>query len=154
MSTLQTYEGCCHCQALKVRFESEWSSPSDFALRECDCSFCRRHGARTARDPAGRLTLFGQPHWYRFGMGTADFLLCPACGVYMGAVVRDSDIGEFATLNVNCLDISPQLIQPSKPVSYGDETDAERVQRRLSTWTPFQHEPIALSRGPVAKEHS
>ncbi len=140
MTELTYYPGHCHCGSIKLEFHTEWT-PADFALRECDCSFCRRHGARTARDPKGQLRLKGQPHWYRFGMATADFLLCPDCGVYLAAVIKDKD-KEFATLNVNCLEIAGLLQQPARPVCYQDETVEQRIARRVGSWTPFIHEPV------------
>lgn len=146
MPDLNIYRGACHCQAIRVQLRTAWK-PEQFPLRECDCSFCRRHGARTVRDPEGEFTLFGQPHWYRFGMGTADFLLCSDCGVYLASVIRVPE-GDFATCNTNCLEIASQLEQQAKPVNYSDESQEERVKRRVASWTPFVHQPVgAESRG-------
>lgn len=137
MVEFECYKGHCHCGLLRVEFQTQWK-PIQFRLRECDCTFCRRHGARTCRDPAGKLKFFGQPHWYRFGLNTADFLLCPNCGVYLAAVLRSSD-GDFATLNVNCLEIGPKLVQEAKVSRYSAESSEERIARRKASWTPFEH---------------
>jgi len=53
--------GGCHCGNLKVALETSLD-PSVLQLRACQCSFCRRHGAVTTSDPAGRLLVeVGQP---------------------------------------------------------------------------------------------
>lgn len=48
----KTYDGACHCGRLRVRYTTQ-IRPEDWQLRACDCSFCRRHGARTTTDPSG-----------------------------------------------------------------------------------------------------
>jgi hypothetical protein len=48
------YPGRCHCGAVEVAFEPTQAA-SELQLRECACSFCRRHGATSLTDPAGKL---------------------------------------------------------------------------------------------------
>jgi|CZKU01.1.fsa_nt_gi hypothetical protein len=76
--------GGCHCGNLKVALETSLD-PSVLQLRACQCSFCRRHGAVTTSDPAGRLLVeVGQPELlvrYRFALGITDFLVCRAVSV-------------------------------------------------------------------------
>src|SRR2546422_3634073 len=55
--------------------------PYTTLFRSADtCSFCRKHGARTTSDPSGRVVITvrhpGQLLRYRFGLETADFLVC------------------------------------------------------------------------------
>src|SRR5258708_38040170 len=93
--------GKCHCAAIEVSFETTLS-PDELEVRACQCSFCRRHGAKTVTDANGRLVISAQEGTlvrYRFGLCTADFLLCRTCGVYVAAVISDG-AGERATLNV------------------------------------------------------
>ncbi len=130
----KTYEGACHCGRLRVRYTTQLR-PEAWQLRACGCSFCRRHGARTTTDPAGLLHLEGEARKYRFGLATADFHLCPECGVYMAAVLT-AEGGRFATLNVNTLEIGASLTQAVLKVGYGDETAVQRVARRSAAWTP------------------
>ena len=52
----QTYTGQCHCGATTVAFDTT-TSPEQTQIRECQCSFCRKHGSTNASDPDGRLEL-------------------------------------------------------------------------------------------------
>lgn len=78
----------------------------------------------------------GEALRYRFGLATADFHLCPECGVYLAAVLTTGS-GRFATLNVNSLEIEASLTQSVQEVGYHEETVAQRVARRSASWTPF-----------------
>ena len=132
------YHGGCHCGAADVVLETA-APPDALVLRACQCSFCRRHGARTVTDPKGRLRI----SWrlpdaavhYRFGLRTADFLLCGRCGVYLAAVIADGD-RRFATLNVNVLDDRASFTGAAEPVAYDGETADARMERRRRNWTP------------------
>ena len=95
------FEGACHCGAIKAWFETS-KAPGEIQVRACQCSFCRRRGGKTVSDPDGRLRFEaaeGKLHRYRFGTGTADFLICRGCGGYVG-VVQDIDGELFGVLNV------------------------------------------------------
>lgn len=72
---------------------------------------------------------------YRFGIRTADFLVCAKCGVYVGAVM-DSSAGVFATVNLNSMITVVQGLGESAPVFYDSEGKEDRVERRQSRWTP------------------
>lgn len=72
---------------------------------------------------------------YRFGLKTADFLICRGCGVYIAAVIR-IDGADFATLNVNVLDERDAFDPAPQIFHYDDESDAERIARRRQRWTP------------------
>jgi hypothetical protein len=71
---------------------------------------------------------------YRFGLRTAEFVLCRHCGVDLAAVLTSSR-GLFATINVNALPECLALADVD-PVSYDDESVDERRQRRVRRWTP------------------
>ena len=131
------FKGSCHCGAIVFTFRSS-RSPGSWRVRACQCGFCRRHGARTTSDPAGsvsfRISDESQLQRYRFGLRTAEFMICRRCGVYVAAVLTASR-GRFATVNVNALD--EQLHMPeATPISYGGETPEQRRQRRERNWTP------------------
>jgi hypothetical protein len=139
------YVGGCHCGAIGV----ELSLPrpiGETPLRRCGCSFCRKHAARTVADPAGRVVIAARNplaiRRYRFGLGTADYLVCACCGVYVAAVLEAGG-GALATLNVNVLEVGPSL--PAEPplVSYDGESLAERVERRRRRWTPARLDAAA-----------
>lgn len=106
------------------------------APRACQCSFCRKHGARTVTDPAGSATLALGPDAlrYRFGTKTTDFILCGRCGVYVGALA-ELDGRTLATLNLNAFDDPHPDLIPT-PVWYDREDAAGKADRRRLRWTP------------------
>jgi hypothetical protein len=126
------HTGRCHCGALNVEFET--SKP--LAPRECQCSFCRKHNARSVSDPEGSATiaLGGETIRYRFGRGLGDFLICRQCGVYIG-VVQESEGQLYAVLNLTAFD-DPHDDLAGEPMDYDGETAAQRTARRRARWTP------------------
>ncbi len=135
---MAVYPGRCHCGAIGFRFRTE-EHPSRWAIRACQCSFCTAHGAACVSDPAGAVsfahTQESELHRYRFGLHTADFLLCRSCGVYIGAVLTDAE-GTFATLNTRAMNgLRSNLPMPQAAV-YDGETSVERRHRRIKSWTP------------------
>ena len=126
--------GQCHCGAIRLGFETI----KPLAPRACQCSFCRKHGARTVSDPQGsaELTLGPETLRYRFGAKAADFLICGRCGVYVGALA-EIDGRAHVTLNLNAFDDPlPDLV--ATPVSYDGEGAAAKADRRRSRWTPVR----------------
>jgi hypothetical protein len=135
---LPSYEGRCHCGALAFSYATRLPSAA-WSVRACQCSFCRSHGARCTSDPEGS-TRFGAAEAdalvrYRFGLRTADFLLCRRCGVYLAAVLSGGR-GTFATVNLNALQDLPPDLPAAEPVTYDAETREQRVLRRERSWTP------------------
>ena len=125
--------GACHCGAIAVVFETALRA-EELEVRADQCGFCRRHGAKTISDPAGRLTIrFAEPsvRRYRFGARTADFLVCRECGAYVAAVMEDVGV-----LNVVAADIAELARREARPVDYEGETPEERRRRRRERWTP------------------
>jgi hypothetical protein len=72
---------------------------------------------------------------YRFGLQTADFLVCRNCGVYVAAICK-TPRGDRATINVNVLDDRAAFDPSPRPVDYEGETSDARLARRASRWTP------------------
>jgi hypothetical protein len=107
-------------------------------VRACQCSFCRSHGARTTSDPEGSARFVISDHTklnrYRFGLHSADFLVCRNCGVYVAAVVVTAR-GPLATLNVNVLR-PPVDVPVATAISYEEETPQQKLARREQRWTP------------------
>jgi hypothetical protein len=135
---LYRFAGGCHCGNLELAFETA-REPAELAVRACGCSFCRRHGVRTVSDPDGRLEVrVHDPAGlsrYRFGLGTAEFLLCRHCGVYVGAVMTEAQAA-WAIVNVNALATPEAFAATAVPVSYERESETERRARRRARWTP------------------
>lgn len=130
--------GGCHCGAIRLALTLS-RRPHETPVRACDCTFCRAHGARTVSDPAGQVALTLRApdgtHRYRFGLRTADFLVCRECGVYVAAVAN-TERGLKATVNINALDEHALFQRMAAAVSYGAETAEGRLARRAANWTP------------------
>ena len=132
------YEGGCHCGAIGFRY-STIRPPDAWSVRACQCSFCRKHDALSTSDPKGRLQFRYSEQdalqRYRFALGTADFLLCRRCGVYVGAVI-DVDGRQYGIINTHALEDAPQDMAKVDPISYDAENANNRVRRREERWTP------------------
>lgn len=135
------HEGGCHCGAIRIVYESK--IPAEEAmLRACQCDFCRRHGALAVSDPDGRAIIDikdeSTVRRYRFGLRTADYLVCGRCGVYVAAVM-EAEGGAHAVVMVRALDDAKRFSKPARPVDFDDEAPDERMARRRRTWTPASY---------------
>jgi hypothetical protein len=130
-------EGSCHCGNLTYLMRTRRTRET-LAPRACDCSFCRRHDAKSASDPDGsvafRIRDPAAVSRYRFGLRTADFLVCRDCGIYVGAVI-ERDGRQWAIVNLRA---SEFYDVPVAAVSYDAENEAGRFDRRRSRWTPVR----------------
>lgn len=110
-------------------------------MRACQCSFCGAHGALSTSDPRGSLRFHAaRPDRlvrYRFGLRTADFLLCAECGVYVGAMT-EIDGRTFGILNVRALSPTPAGVSEPRAMTYEGETSGERAARRAERWSPAE----------------
>lgn len=139
MGAMQAYNGGCHCGALSLRFETA-VAPASLKRRACQCSFCRAHGALTISDADGALRIDAMADAlvrYRFGLKTADFLICARCGVYVGAVFGDGE-DAWGIVNANVLHDRASFTAPIEAISYDNETVSSRGERRKSRWTPVE----------------
>ena len=138
-SPLRTFEGGCHCGALGFSFDTALAV-SAWSVRACSCGFCRAHGALTTSDPSGRLAFRPEPgellQRYRFGLRTADFLICRRCGVYVGAQIATAQ-GAFGIINALALRPLPVGLPAAVEADYGAESGGERIARRAQRWTPL-----------------
>jgi hypothetical protein len=137
---MATLAGRCHCGNLSLMLETR-HAPEELPVWTCSCSFCRLHGARTTSDPEGRVSIRvqepAQLSRYRFGLATADFLVCRRCGVYLAAVIpADHKGGACASVNVTALDAADRFTRSPVTAAYSDESAPERRGRRRSNWTP------------------
>lgn len=134
------FEGGCHCGNLGYVFEAS-AGLDVLGLRADMCRFCRVHGARNTSDPNGTMQIsIADPARlirYRFGLKTADFLICGNCGAYVGAYVPDAG-GGWVTVNVNTFLEPPPLDFPLAPHDFGSENAADRIARRQARWTPVK----------------
>ena len=135
---MSTHDGGCHCGNLRLTLRLT-QAPEAVRLRACGCSFCRANQTRTASDPAGKCEIWAAD-WrevskYRFGTGTADFLICRRCGIYIGAACETPD-GIRAVINTNCLEDRARFTGTPAPTDHDGETVENRMARRAANWTP------------------
>jgi len=132
------HQGGCHCGNLRLRLRLT-QAPADVPLRACGCSFCRAHNTRTTSDPFGAVDIWADD-WslvelYRFGTGTAEFVICKRCGVYLGAVGETAS-GTRAVINTNCLVDRAAFTGEPNPTDHDGEGADDRLTRRSANWTP------------------
>ncbi len=130
--------GRCHCGNIELVFET--GRPlEELPLRVCGCSFCVRHGGRYTSDPGGalRFTVRDPARLvrYRFGMKTADFIICGTCGVFLAAMTT-ADGSASAVVNVNSFARGGDFTQTPTEMDYDVEDEATRTARRKANWTP------------------
>lgn len=135
-----TFDGSCHCGAIGFHYGTA-VAPEHWSIRACQCGFCRAHDALSASDPLGSLVFTAsRPEFlqrYRFGLRTADFLLCRECGVYIGALIS-TERGQFGIINTHALIEAPDTLAATEAMSYDAEDAGGRVSRRESRWTPAE----------------
>jgi len=131
------YSGGCHCGAVSVTFRT-MREPRRWPLRRCTCSFCVRFGGIYTSDPGGEISIrSGSPlRTYQFGQRTADFLFCPTCGVYFGAM-SEVEGRKLAVLSVRVLDGVTLDLESAQPMDFDNESVELRTARRLRHWTPL-----------------
>ena len=133
-----TLTGSCHCGDVSLAFETG-KEPGEFTVRTCQCSFCRKHGARAVADPEGQLTVSltreDAARRYQFDAKTADFVVCRTCGAYVCAIL-EADGAAYSTININVLDGRAEFPDDELPVTYDTEAVGQRIERRIATWTP------------------
>jgi hypothetical protein len=130
-------EGRCHCGNVSYALSTR-QRLDDVVVRICRCEFCIRHRPRHWSDPQGSLAIAvadaREIVLYRFGHGTADFLICRCCGVYCLAIT-ETDGGFRAVSNLNLA-----LGRDARPretwLEALAESAEERMQRRGANWTP------------------
>ncbi|WP_095198732.1 hypothetical protein [Mesorhizobium carmichaelinearum] len=79
---------------------------------------------------------------YRFGLRTADYLICRDCGVYVAAIARDDVIaGEDdarAIVIINALNDQSAFSREPVPVDFDRESREQRRARRRLRWMPVE----------------
>ena len=96
---LRTYEGSCHCGAVRFRIETDFPE-----LTTCDCSICRRRNALMVKVHESRFELLAgidELTEYRFHTRTARHFFCKVCGIY--PFHRKRVTPDFFGINVFCL---------------------------------------------------
>jgi hypothetical protein len=132
------HRGGCHCGNVQLRLHLA-KPPEETDVRADQCSFCLAHGILSIADPAGEAAVIVEDERllsrYRFGLRTADFLVCARCGVYVAAVC-ETPAGLKAVVNVRALAERVRFTRPARPVDYEGETVEQRIARRAERWMP------------------
>ena len=96
----QTYQGACHCGA--IRFEVETDFPE---LTMCDCSICKKKNALMVKVHESKFRLISghdELTEYQFHTKTARHYFCSICGIY--PFHRKRVTPDNLGINVHCLD--------------------------------------------------
>lgn len=132
------HTGSCHCGNLKLEFSSE-IPPAEIGIRECQCDFCRKHGAKAAADSNGKLSILvgNRDHLsrYAFGLRTAEFIICTKCGVFVAAITKGSK-PLHGIANVNSFKNRTDFSNNAVVADFSSENEASRMDRRRTNWTP------------------
>ena len=103
---MTVYKGACHCGAVTVELETD-TAPATIDVRECQCSFCRAHGAESASDPAGRIRYI------------------------------DDESPGFSTTQIRHFEDRALFTKSARHPDYDEEPLESRLARRRKTWTPI-----------------
>ncbi|ETO13432.1 hypothetical protein RFI_23946 [Reticulomyxa filosa] len=152
---LHSYSGSCYCGNVGFEYFTK-TKRQEWQIRECQCTFCRKHASKNVADPNGYLNVFvknkKELSKFQFGLKTSWFWICRNCGVYTHATTNDD---KFATINVNAL---PQLKEKSEtngptkqsvPVVYDSENEEERFNtssKRVKSINQFVKEQLKTSK--------
>lgn len=133
-------KGGCHCGAIDLELALP-RPPEEEVVGACQCSFCRKHNARTVSDPraSARLVVHepAELQRYRFGLSASEVVLCRRCGVYL-AMLMVADGKAWTTVNVDTLDERARFTRPAEPRDFSGEALAGRLERRKARWTPAE----------------
>jgi hypothetical protein len=126
--------GSCHCGNVEFTLFTA-KSADELVPRRCSCTMCRRHGASYISDPGARLVLrYGDPSLlsiYRFGHGTAQWIICSRCGV-LTVVLCEIDGRLRAVVRVQSM--LNHTFASEAATDFDDESVAGRLARRAKTW--------------------
>jgi hypothetical protein len=135
---VHAHSGSCHCGAIKVELRLP-VEPSELVLGACQCSFCRKHNARTCSHPDALVTLTAREpeclQLYEFGMRTVKQVICRRCGVYLAMVLVESK-EVWSVINVDALDDRSLFTQTPEERDFDAEDREDRIQRRKTRWSP------------------
>ena len=95
-----TYQGSCHCGAVRFAIVSDFPE-----LTTCDCSICRRKNALMVKVHERDFTLLAGSDSlteYRFHTHIARHYFCRICGIY--PFHRKRVTPDYLGVNVHCLE--------------------------------------------------
>lgn len=102
MSDLKTYQGGCHCGAVRYQAKVDLTS-----VITCNCSICSKMGWMLTFIPESQFTLesggdaMGD---YQFGKKSIHHVFCKTCGTHPFCRGAKPDGEPVVAVNVRCLD--------------------------------------------------
>ena len=126
--------GSCHCGNVEFTLFTE-KNVDGFTPRRCSCSMCRRHGASYISDPNARLALRYRDasllSVYKFGHGTAQWIICSRCGVLTAGLCEiEGRLRAVARVQAMVEHAFPGEVS----TDFESEDVAQRLERRARTW--------------------
>ncbi|WP_341678085.1 GFA family protein [Niveibacterium sp. SC-1] len=116
---MQTYQGSCHCGAVRFEADLDLGQPS----YRCNCSICRRtrFWPAVARAEGFRL-LSGEADLvqYLFNTRKNQHWFCRHCGVRAFGIGTETPIGLMYGVNLGCLEGVSEETLAQIPVVYVD----------------------------------
>jgi hypothetical protein len=97
---VETYEGGCHCGAVRFRVQGDLGD-----VTECNCSICTMKGILHLMVPRAQFELLSGEDaitTYQFGTNVAKHTFCRHCGIHSFYVPRSDP--DKIDVNVRCLD--------------------------------------------------
>jgi hypothetical protein len=97
----QIYSGSCHCGQIKFEASGELNQ-----VMECNCSICRRKGAKMWFVPRAQFKLLSKRDalaTYTFNTHRIQHHFCPTCGIAPFGEGTDPKGNEMAAINARCL---------------------------------------------------
>lgn len=102
MTTVASYEGGCHCGAVRYRVQTDFER-----VVACNCSMCGRAGSLLAFVPVTDFELVSGEESlsdYQFSKRRIHHLFCRICGIKSFARGSKPDGTAMIAVNVRCLD--------------------------------------------------
>jgi hypothetical protein len=116
---LKTYQGSCHCGAVRFEADLDLTQPS----YRCNCSICRRtrFWAAVAKPEHFRL-LKGESELtqYVFNTKKNHHFFCRHCGVHGFGVGNETPIGKMYGVNIGCIEGVSEKDLAKIPITYID----------------------------------
>ncbi|MCB1049307.1 MAG: GFA family protein [Acidobacteria bacterium] len=129
----QTYQGSCHCGAVRFEADLDLSQPSF----RCNCSICRRNRFWPAIAKPDQFRLLqGQDQLteYRFNTQKNQHFFCKTCGVRPFGIGNDTPIGQMIGINIGCLENVSEEQLSQIPIVYVDGQN-NRWDSKPEFWT-------------------
>ena len=122
-----TYGGSCHCGSVSFT-----ATTDNRKIIVCNCSICRKKGARHLRvTPAEFTLLSGEDSLskYQFGSKTASHYFCRRCGI--APFTKPRSAPNMININIQCLD-TPALEDCNFEIVHFDGQNWEQALAALN----------------------